>query len=219
MGSYAAEAAQCLNPHCTIEAPSALRQAASLGSAPILFDLLSRESLLRRISQAVDWKYELGEITRENQVPLLFENVKGYPGHRVFTNGLANFEAIALALGSRAGENRPSVIRSREESYHRARKAHPRGRRTGTRKYGRWRGYRFTATSCSAVEQGRNRPVYRHMARQCYSRPRDARPQPRYLSDAGPELVTGQPSARRRAAILSLHLAKAEGKPGRWKWL
>jgi 4-hydroxy-3-polyprenylbenzoate decarboxylase len=94
-----------------IEAPSPAAAAASLDLRRFI-DLLSREGLLRRISQAVDWKYELGEITRGNQVPLLFENVKGYPGHRIFTNGLAVFEAMALALGHDARQSRRSVMRS-----------------------------------------------------------------------------------------------------------
>jgi len=62
-------------------------------------DLLSTQGHLKRIEREVDWKFEIGSITREHRVPLLFENVKGYPGRRVFTNGLSNAGLIALALG------------------------------------------------------------------------------------------------------------------------
>lgn len=62
-------------------------------------DHLERHSQLHRVVQPVDWKYELGYMTRRSQVPLLFENIKDYPGHCVFTNGLIRQENIALALG------------------------------------------------------------------------------------------------------------------------
>jgi 4-hydroxy-3-polyprenylbenzoate decarboxylase len=47
----------------------------------------------------VDWHLELGAIAREQRVPLLFENITGYPGGRVFTNGLSGMAEVALALG------------------------------------------------------------------------------------------------------------------------
>ena len=74
-------------------------------------DLLARHDQLRRVTDSVDWKYEIGEITRKSQVPVLFENVKGYADSRVFTNGLANFTAIALALGCDPRQSRGEVIR------------------------------------------------------------------------------------------------------------
>jgi 4-hydroxy-3-polyprenylbenzoate decarboxylase len=73
-------------------------------------DALAGEGLLRRVTQPVDWNLELGEITRENQVPLLFENIKDYPGQAVFTNGLSSFPAIRLALGFNSGMNRDAII-------------------------------------------------------------------------------------------------------------
>ena len=48
--------------------------------------LLSKEGLLRSVDREVDWKFELGEIARTNQTPLLFERIKDYPGQRLFTN-------------------------------------------------------------------------------------------------------------------------------------
>jgi UbiD family decarboxylase len=65
---------------------------------------------LRCVPHQVDWKYELGEMTRAEQVPLLFENIKDYPGHRVFTNGLINASAIAIAVGLDVGMKRKELI-------------------------------------------------------------------------------------------------------------
>jgi UbiD family decarboxylase len=76
---------------------------------------LEEQNLLNRVSEPVDWKYQIGETTREHQVPLLFENIRDYPGQRVFTNGLANFGAIALALGQPAGKSRSAVLRCLKE--------------------------------------------------------------------------------------------------------
>lgn len=62
-------------------------------------DLLSQTGFLERVPRLVDWNFELGEITRSNRRPLLFENVKDYPGMRVFTNGLSCVPSMAIALG------------------------------------------------------------------------------------------------------------------------
>ena len=74
-------------------------------------DALAGEGHLRRIIQPVDWNLEIGEISRKNQVPLLFENIKDYPGQVIFTNGLSSFESVRLALGFGAGISRDAVIR------------------------------------------------------------------------------------------------------------
>jgi UbiD family decarboxylase len=74
-------------------------------------DLLSKEGHLRQIEQQVDWRFEIGRMTRENRVPLLFENVRDYPGCRVFTNGLSNVGLIALALGFESGRTLKEIIR------------------------------------------------------------------------------------------------------------
>jgi len=73
--------------------------------------LLSERGKLKRVSECVDWKFEIGGITRQNQVPLLFESIKGYPGHRVFTNGLSTLSSIALALGMDPESDRRKVLR------------------------------------------------------------------------------------------------------------
>ncbi len=73
-------------------------------------DALSKEGRLEKIGQLVDWKYELGQITRNRQIPLLFENIKDYPGQRLFTNGLSSASSIALALGLDPGSTRKALI-------------------------------------------------------------------------------------------------------------
>lgn len=64
---------------------------------------LADQGRLVRIKEAVDWKFEIGRITRESRSALLFENIAGYPGQRVFTNGLSDFISFALALGVGGG--------------------------------------------------------------------------------------------------------------------
>jgi 3-polyprenyl-4-hydroxybenzoate decarboxylase len=49
-------------------------------------------------------------LTRENQAPLLFENIKDYPDQRVFTNGLCDTASINLALGMEFGTTRKALI-------------------------------------------------------------------------------------------------------------
>lgn len=72
---------------------------------------LKEHGQLQRIERQVDWKYELGALTREARVPLLFENIKDYPGHQVFTNGLINLSSIALALGMPSGTCRKDLVK------------------------------------------------------------------------------------------------------------
>jgi len=65
---------------------------------------LEQKGDLFRVKEAIDWKYEIGEQTRKIQTSdlkhpaLLFENIKDYPGYRVFTNGLGSYEKFAIAL-------------------------------------------------------------------------------------------------------------------------
>ena len=75
-------------------------------------DLLSSQGHLKRIERQVDWRFEIGSITREHREPLLFENIKGYPGNRVFTNGLSDPGLIALSLGLDSHQPLKETIRS-----------------------------------------------------------------------------------------------------------
>jgi len=80
---------------------------------------LDEAGCLVRITKAVDWKFEIGKITRERLTPLLFENVVDYPEQRVFTNGLCHASAISFALGLDLGNDRRALL---EEVKNRIRK-------------------------------------------------------------------------------------------------
>lgn len=77
--------------------------------------LLSEQGRLVRVCEATDWKFEIGRMTRARQRPLLFENIKGYPGQRVFTNGLCDTASIALALGMNPASTRATLIKEAKE--------------------------------------------------------------------------------------------------------
>lgn len=66
---------------------------------------------LRTIHTEVDWRYELGDIVRASRAPVLFENVKDYPGQRVFANGLVRSQTIAAALGMPIRTTRQELIK------------------------------------------------------------------------------------------------------------
>lgn len=65
---------------------------------------LDEEGQLKRVKKEVDWNLELSHIAKINESQqgggsaLLFENVKGYPGRRVFSSALTARERLALAL-------------------------------------------------------------------------------------------------------------------------
>lgn len=90
----AAAAVQAMPP-----APLPEAEAGGQMNLRTFIDVLSERGELKRIGDLVDWKIEIGDITRRHRQPLLFENIKGYPGMRVFANGLSNLSSIALALG------------------------------------------------------------------------------------------------------------------------
>lgn len=73
---------------------------------------LDETGQLRRMPQEVDWKFQLGDVTRNDLAPLLFENVKDYPGQQVFTNGLINLSTIGVALGLPFGADRKVWVRA-----------------------------------------------------------------------------------------------------------
>lgn len=60
---------------------------------------LSDSGHLLRVDAPTDWKLEIGSAARAANRPLLFENIRGYPGQRLFTNGLCDWSAIALIIG------------------------------------------------------------------------------------------------------------------------
>ena len=72
---------------------------------------LSTAGRLKRVTEPVHWRFELAQrAVREGQ-PILFEQIHDYPGHRLFTNGLCDAEAIALALGFPLETDRGSLVR------------------------------------------------------------------------------------------------------------
>jgi UbiD family decarboxylase len=68
-------------------------------------ELLDSKGLLERVTKNVSWKYEIGDIVRDRRTPVLFETIDGYPGARLFSNGLVCTPSLALAVGldKRAG--------------------------------------------------------------------------------------------------------------------
>ena len=77
--------------------------------------VLDDAGLLLRVREQVDWRFEIGRMTRESRAPLLFENVKDYPGQRVFTNGLCDTRAIGLALGLDFDTSRKALVAEAKE--------------------------------------------------------------------------------------------------------
>ncbi|MEE8115015.1 MAG: hypothetical protein V3T23_11765, partial [Nitrososphaerales archaeon] len=65
---------------------------------------LEDAGLLKRITTEVDLKHELGAISAlnmdRNGPALLFENIKGYPGHSLVTNLMDSPEKLALGFGT-----------------------------------------------------------------------------------------------------------------------
>ena len=59
---------------------------------------LDQAGFLVRVNDSVDWRYEIGRISNGTNRPLLFQNIKGYPNHQVFTGGLLRIPFVALAL-------------------------------------------------------------------------------------------------------------------------
>jgi len=61
-------------------------------------DVLDKQKVLVRMNREVNWKYDIGKISRLNNNPILFENIMDYPGFQVVTNALCDYSKIALAL-------------------------------------------------------------------------------------------------------------------------
>lgn len=66
-------------------------------------EALDKTGDIVRIKQEVDWDLEVGAIGRrayEKEKPaILFEKIKDYPGHRIFSGMLGTFRRVAIALG------------------------------------------------------------------------------------------------------------------------
>src|ERR1700733_12565579 len=76
-------------------------------------DRLSTDGRLRRVTTPSDWRFEIGKMIREERTPLLFENIKDYPGQRLFSNGLVDSSCIGTALHLGTSENVIQAARKR----------------------------------------------------------------------------------------------------------
>ncbi|MFP4163578.1 MAG: UbiD family decarboxylase domain-containing protein [Chitinispirillaceae bacterium] len=76
---------------------------------------LEKHDLLRNIYRQVDWRFEIGSLTRDSSRALLFHHIKDYPGHSLLTGGLGSLSRIALALGLPAGTASGKVVRTMKE--------------------------------------------------------------------------------------------------------
>jgi UbiD family decarboxylase len=90
-----------LRPSHALLSPSG--QGSATSDLRLFIQALADAGQLLRVSEEIDWKFDLGRMTRESTTALLFENIKDYPGHRLFTNGLRDTRSIALALGLEPG--------------------------------------------------------------------------------------------------------------------
>jgi len=88
-------------------------------------DRLENAGLLRRITEEVDWRHQVGDLTRQevkkgkNARALLFEAIKNYPGSRILTNGCVSYQSIAASLGMEHSGNKNRLInRIRERMGH-----------------------------------------------------------------------------------------------------
>jgi UbiD family decarboxylase len=70
---------------------------------------LEEHGRLRRVNSETACKHELGAVARAHSGPILFENIHGYPGASVFTNGLSDIQCVAIALNI-AADSRPLTI-------------------------------------------------------------------------------------------------------------
>ena len=93
-----------------VDALASLNSSGEPTSLRHFIQVLDDAGLLVRVREEVDWRFEIGRMTRESRAPLLFENVKDYPGQRVFTNGLCDTNAIGLALGLEFDTRRKALV-------------------------------------------------------------------------------------------------------------
>jgi 2,5-furandicarboxylate decarboxylase 1 len=71
---------------------------------------LENAGFLNRIATQVDWRVQIGQISRQSDSPMLFESVKDYPDWKIFTGGCSQLPFIALALGLDAGISRQDLV-------------------------------------------------------------------------------------------------------------
>lgn len=74
-----------------------------------------------RVKREVDWDVEVGAIGRrvyEMSGPaLVFENIKHYPGHRIFAGSLGTYRRVAIAMGLPPNTSVKDIYREYERRY------------------------------------------------------------------------------------------------------
>jgi 4-hydroxy-3-polyprenylbenzoate decarboxylase len=76
---------------------------------------LDEAGSLHRISEQVDWRVQLGQMSQQSGSPMLFEAVKDYPHWKIFTGGFSRLRFIAVALGLDAGISKRELILAMRE--------------------------------------------------------------------------------------------------------
>lgn len=72
---------------------------------------LNEKELLHEIKEEVDWKYEIGDISRKNKnKALLFNKIKDYNEFSLFTGGLAGCEHFSILLKIPLTSNKKIII-------------------------------------------------------------------------------------------------------------
>lgn len=79
---------------------------------------LEKQNRLNKINQCVDWKYEIGKIASDSKLPVLFENIKDYPGFRLFAGGMNSAGFIALSLGLPYESSKKEIINSINKGFY-----------------------------------------------------------------------------------------------------
>ena len=107
--------------HCGYEA-GVVKQVTPTGCSDLRgwIASLSAAGRLKHITEPVDWRLDLARRAVLEKQPVLFEQIHGYPGHRLMTNGLCDAQTIALALGMSPDTDRTAMTR---EARHRL--SHP----------------------------------------------------------------------------------------------
>ncbi len=72
---------------------------------------LYEKELLHEIREEVDWKYEIGDISRKNKnKALLFHKIKDYNEFSLFTGGLASCENFSILLNMSLTSKKKNII-------------------------------------------------------------------------------------------------------------
>jgi 2,5-furandicarboxylate decarboxylase 1 len=71
---------------------------------------LAKAGFLNCVSEQVDWRVQIGRMSRQSDSPMLFESVKDYPQWKIFTGSFSQLPFIAMSLGLEAGISRRELV-------------------------------------------------------------------------------------------------------------